>query len=405
MTRLGRDGPARLGAHAAGRARVHGRRERPLVQAHPVGLEGTREPAEVLERMELGLVGEADRGGDRERQVRVLHQRGRQPRSARRLDLLPRARRARRPTRCRRDLACAEGHSRCRALRPARTRARCRARLPCRSSRALLAAEAPFEPRVGEPVQRAELRGVVSACPGAHEARPRARPRSAPRRDSSRAALRPLMPAPITHTSAWTSSSSAGLDRRSVVSSQSEASVLICSSSPAAGPAKPGLPYAPVRGIGKHESARSPGRLPGAGGLRQPPTARPTQRLSRRASTPPWIEGTARPPARRSASRPQSELEQQEGDPLRRRRSWILTCPAESRSEDERLRHVRLGLARSGRHAVPRRGFEDGWQISAAGCRPPRRTCPSTVSWRTDMRAMFVLYLARDRRRTRVLLG
>ena len=35
----------------------------------------------------------------------------------------------------------------------------------------------------------------------------------------------------------------------------------------------------------------------------------------------------------------------------------------------------------------------DGWQVSAAGCRPSARTGPSTASWRTDVRAMFVLYL------------
>ena len=37
----------------------------------------------------------------------------------------------------------------------------------------------------------------------------------------------------------------------------------------------------------------------------------------------------------------------------------------------------------------------DGWEISAAGCRPTdRTTSPTTASWRADMRVMFVLYLA-----------
>ena len=140
------------------------------MQAHPVGLEGTREPAEVLERMELGLVGEAHRGGDRERQVGVLHQRGRQPGSARRLDLLL-------------ELLALVGQLAVDEIRLApkvtvdaelqgQLEHTLDAALVCVAVQPrLLAAEAPFEPRVGEPVQRAELRGVVSACPGAHEAR------------------------------------------------------------------------------------------------------------------------------------------------------------------------------------------------------------------------------------------
>ena len=180
----GGDRAARVRPDAAGRPASTDTARVPSWMRTPARSRARGQPVEELHRVELRLVGEAHRRGDREGQIRLLDQRGRQPGPPRRLhlrlDLAPLGIRLR----CRSGSACAAGRSPRPARRPPRTPARCRAGSPARIR--------GRRPRRGS--ARASRRSGRAASSASRSysrwpRRPRSGPRARPRRARSASEL------------------------------------------------------------------------------------------------------------------------------------------------------------------------------------------------------------------------